>query len=134
MGYQAPVFDFSYPANVDMSSEASFQFTAVKLIAASGGVSGAGVGGAALAHPSAGGAILGILQNNPFIGEAGEVEIHGISQAKLSGVTAIGQILMVDANGLFLPATAGNYGVAMALETGAVGDISTVLLMNFGKQ
>jgi hypothetical protein len=133
MGYQAPVFEFSYPSDFNAFAEATYQFVAVK-VGTAANTTGAGVGGAALQLPTAGGNILGVLQNNPIIGEAGQVIVEGISQAQLSGATTIGQLLMVDANGKFLPATTGNFAVAQALETGAVGDISTVLIRNFGKQ
>lgn len=133
MGYEAPLFEFSYPADVDMSVEGTWQFTAVK-VAAAVNTQGAGIGGAAISHPAAGGPILGVLQNNPLLGEAGQIFLEGISKARLIGTVAIGNLLMVDANGKFLVATAGNRAVARALESGVTGDIATVQIHDFGIQ
>lgn len=132
MSYEIPFNKLGiFPANIDLSAS---QFTAVEIVAASGGVVGAGVGGAALGHPSAGGHILAILQNKPIAGEAAELTAQGVSKALCAGTFAVGAILMVDATGKFLLATTGNRGVAQALETGANGSVSAVYIKDFGIQ
>lgn len=118
-------------ANVDMSVEATWQFTAVDVAAASG--SGL-LGPSALVAPTAGGGIIGILQNNPALAEAGQVFVSGVSKAQAAGTFTPGALLMVNGSGQFLLATAGNYAVAKALQTGAAGTVVSVLLGSFGKQ
>jgi hypothetical protein len=134
MSYQIPLFYVGViPANIDMSNEASFQFAGVSLVG--GNSQGTGIGGAALDKPStSSNPILGVLQNNPLAGEAGQVMVEGVTQAIASGSFNIGDLLMVDGNGAFLKATSTNYAVAQALEVAQSGDITTVLLRNFGKQ
>lgn len=126
--------NFSIPwleANVDMSTEATWQFTGVALVAASGtGV----LGPAAIGAPAAGAQIVGVLQMNPQLAEAAEVLVNGVSKIKLSGTVAVGNILAVDASGNFLVATSGQYGVAMAMQAGVSGQIITGLVQPFGKQ
>lgn len=137
MSYEIPLFYVGiFPANQDMSVEATFQFVGVRVRANTGtGVVGAGVGGAALDLPaSAGDPILGILQNNPQINEAGTVLCEGISKALISGTVHIGNILAVDTAGNLKAATSGQFGVAMALEENVTGDLGTVYVRNFGKQ
>ena len=132
MAYQIEDFNVGVlPANVDLTGS---QFLAVEVIPATATV-GTGTGGAALGFPSAGGVILGILQNNPQVGEAGEVAVSGVSKAVAgAGSITIGALLMAAANGKLIPATAGNVAVAQALESASSGDVFAVLVKNFGKQ
>lgn len=134
MAYEIPNFSVGVlPADIDMSSEASFQYAGVSVYTAVSTV-GTGVGGAAICPPSAASTpIIGILQNNPLQSEAGQVLVQGVSKALASGAFNIGDQLMADANGKFLKATSGNYIVAQALEKAAIGDITTVLLVRNGK-
>ena len=137
MAYEIPNFFVGvFPANIDMSNEATFQFCGVGIGAATGSVQGTGTGGAALIAVTAQGQnILGILQNNPLQGDAGNVMEHGVSKAQAgAAVATIGTLLMVNASGQFIPVTAGNNAVAMALESAASGDVFTVLVKPFGKQ
>jgi len=132
MAYEIPSFYLGVlPANVDMSTEATWQFAPVEIVAASGSVEGTGTGGAALGDVSGAGAkALGIVQNNPSQGEAGEVMILGVSKAKIGvGGATLGQELMVSAVKTLIPATSGNYVLARALESASSGDIATVLLV-----
>lgn len=135
MAYEIPNFTVGVlPADVDMSNEASFQYAGVCVYTAVSTV-GTGVGGAAICPPSAASTpIIGILQNNPQQAEAGTVLIQGVSKALAVAAFNIGDLLMVDSNGKFLKATAGNYAVAQALEKAASGDVTTVLLVRNGKQ
>ncbi len=133
VAYEIPSFYLGVlEANVDMSSESAFQYTGVQVAAASGtGV----VGPAALVAPSgAGVAIIGILQNNPMLAEAGQVMVHGVSKALCGGTFAIGAILAVNSSGQMVAATTGQFGVAIALEAGVAGQIQSVLLLPLGKQ
>jgi hypothetical protein len=131
MAYEIPNFYVGiFPANIDMSS---LQYRAVCVVTANS-VSGTGVGGAGIDLPSAASVpILGVVQINPQQGEAGTVMVQGISMAQASGAFNIGDLLMSDSSGKLLLATSGNYAVAMAMEKAAIGDITSVLLKNFGK-
>lgn len=135
MSYEIPSFYVGVlPADIDMSSESSFQYAGVCVYTAVS-TTGTGIGGAALINP--GGAsvpIIGILQNNPQQGEAGSVMVQGVSKALAAGAFNIGDVLMVNSAGAFLKATSTNYGVAQALEKAAIGDVTTVLLVRNGKQ
>jgi hypothetical protein len=116
-------------ANVDMSSESTWQYSAVDVAAATG--SGL-TGPAALVACADGAAMLGVLQNNPQLAEAGTVMSEGISKIKCGGTFAIGDLLMVS-GGAFVLATTGNYAVAKALEAGVSGIIACAYLGTFGK-
>lgn len=133
VSYEQPNMLFGVlEANVDMSVESTWQFTGVDALAASG----AGLTGpAALVAPiSSGAPILGVLQNNPQLAEAGTVMIHGVSKIAAGGVFQIGDLLAVNASGLFVKAASTNFAVAKALEVGANGLISCALLFGYGKQ
>lgn len=128
-----------WPANVDMSAEptpgfpGTFQFTGVVLAAAAAGVDG--FAGAGIQAPAASGvAILGILQDNPKQNVSGDIWLQGISKAVFGATITINQLLMVNTSGQFVPATSGNFAVAMALCAGSNGQIGSVWLQNFGKQ
>ena len=128
-----------FEANADYSAqtptdEPTFSFTGVVLVAATG----AGVLGpfALQVASSAGVPIVGIMQNNPQVAEAADVVTFGVSKAQAgAAVSTIGTILAVNSSGLFVPATSGQYGVAMALQTAAgSGTIFSVYVDNYGKQ
>jgi len=113
---------FSLPANADLSAS---QFCAVT------GVNSSGVLRAAL--PSAGGRIIGVLQNKP--NAAGEPATIAAAAGCTSNVVAAaaftaGVDLMIDSAGKFLLATTGNAVVAIANEsaTGANQVVSAILL------
>lgn len=128
--YEIPGFALGVlEANVDMSAEATWQFTAVSVVAASG--SGL-LGPSAVDRGSAGDGCLGILQNNPLLGEAAEVMVSGVSKAKAGGTFVAGAKLMRDASGLMVLATTGNAIVALALQPGVSGTVGSVLLKNLG--
>jgi hypothetical protein len=134
MAYEIPGFMCGIlPANADYSVEATYQYTAVKAIAATA-TTGTGAGGAAVSSPAASGdPILGVMQNNPLLGEAATVMVHGISKAQIQGTVAIGDLLMAVPGGKLAVATSGKYQVAQALESGADSDIVSVLLVRNGK-
>lgn len=118
-------------ANVDMSTEATWQFTAVSVVVATGvGL----LGPCAIDRGSAGDNAVGILQNNPVLAEAAQVVTSGVSKAKYGGAVAGGALLKRDASGLLITATTGTVAVAQALQPGVSGDIKSVLVKNFGVQ
>jgi len=135
--YEIPSFYLgALPANIDMSGLAtnpSKQYQAVDV----GAATGAGIlePAALIAVLAAGGKSIGILQNNPQLGEAGSVMVHGVSKALLgAGGATVGAVLAVDASGNLVAAASGNYGVAVALQAGASGQVIAVLLLQLGKQ
>ena len=117
---EVPLFK---PGVVSANVAGLAQFTAVTMVA-----------DLAVGAPTAGGPIFGVLQNNPNQYEAAEVECKGITKAVLAGTVSPGNLLMVNSSGQFLVCTTGNSAVAMAMAPGVSGDISTVLIQNFGKQ
>lgn len=128
---EIPGFTFSLPANQDSSSEATAQWMPVDVVPATSAL----VDEAAAFAPvsGTGGQGIGILQNNPQEGEAGDIMVNGISRAYANGVVAIGDSLMNTATGL-AKATAGNYQVGKALSaSSATGQIISVLLVRNGK-
>jgi regulator of RNase E activity RraA len=58
--------------------------------------------------------------------------VSGVSKCLASGAFAVGDMLMVDANGKFLLATTGNQVVGIALESGVAGAVVAVLLKDIG--
>lgn len=134
MAYEIPNFYVGvFPADIDMTSEASYQYAGVCVYTAVS-VTGTGVGGAALINPGTfSSPILGVLQNNPQQGEAGTVMVQGVTKALIGGTVQIGDLLKVQADGTFIKATSGTYAVAMALEQSAIGDIAAILLIRNGK-
>lgn len=130
--YEIPCFYVGVlEANVDMSTEATWQFAFVDVGTATGtGLLGLG----ALVAPSAGGQAFGVLQNNPLLAEAGQVMTLGVSKCKASGTFAAGAILKCAADGTVLAASTGSYGVAKALQPGVSGQITSVYVMPYGIQ
>lgn len=87
-----------------------------------------------LALPSAGGAIIGILYNEPEADEHGVVYGPGSGQrkAKLGGTVTAGDKCKVDASGRFVTANAADIAagaaVALCTEGGAVNEIGSVVM------
>ena len=135
MAYEIPDFYVGvFPSDIDMSTESSYQFTGVGVYTAVS-TTGTGVGGAALIPmASTSSPMLGVLQNNPQQGEAGQVMVQGVTKAQAGGTFHIGNLLMTNSAGQMVLATSTNFAVAQALETAASGDITTVLLIRNGKQ
>ena len=79
---------------------------------------------------TAGGRVIGILQDKPTSGQAALVQISGVSKAVCgsAGATA-GDDVMVDTSGQFTTATTGKRKVGVALATAVSGDVFPVLLM-----
>lgn len=129
--WEIPGFAYSLPANIDMSSEGAYEFTPVTIVAASG----AGINTPSALAPVAvtGDPIIGVLQNNPQLAEAGDIVQSGISKIQVKQAVTIGAKLMAAPAGGFQLATAGNYITALALDVGAPGNFIPGLLVNLGK-
>lgn len=139
MSYEIPnflvgVFDADINLNAQTGEYFNYQFTGVCVYTALS-IQGAGIGGAAIIPPSATSTpIIGVLQNAPKQGETGAVMIQGVTKAVAGAAFNIGQLLMVNSTGQFIPFVSGTgYAVAQALEQAAIGDITSVLLVRNGK-
>lgn len=128
--WEVPGLTFSLPANIDMSVQATYQWTPVRALAATG----AGINTPVACAPVAatGDPIVGILQNNPLLAEASNIMADGISQALLGGTVAVGDQLMATPLGGLQKATTGKNIVAIALDSGVSGQLIAVLLKGNG--
>lgn len=131
LAWEIPGFSFSLPANADYSAEGTYQFTPVTAVASTG--TGINTPTALAPVASTGDPIIGILQNNPTLGEGGTVVTNGISIVLAKDVFAIGDKLMACPSGGVLKATSGNYQIGLALGVGAAATYVPVLLINLGK-
>lgn len=74
------------------------------------------------------GRAIGTLQNNPASGRVCEVDISGVTMVQYGGNITAGGNVKVGSNGVAV-ATTNTDVVAVALESGASGDIRPVLLL-----
>ena len=81
----------------------------------------------------AGEAGIGILQNNPGLGQSAAVQVDGISKARAGATIAAGAPLASNASGLLITATTGNYIIGFAKEAAVVNDIFACVLEPLGK-
>ncbi|RYF12803.1 MAG: hypothetical protein EOO40_00285 [Deltaproteobacteria bacterium] len=126
--YEQPLFKVGlYPSDDDRTTIATNQFYGV-MIGTAKHVAGTGQGNAAIVYPKAGGAIFGVLQNNPQQGEAAELIAEGISKARAAGAFDVGDNLMVDATGAFLKGDGTGTVVAIACMKANGGDIVSIRL------
>lgn len=126
MSYEQPLFKIGeFPSDIDRSS-LNFQFTAVA-VASSSTLVGTGVGNAVVTAPTAGGSIIGVLQNNPGVGNAAELTALGITLWRAGGTLAVGDDVSVDANGYCVKANNGKI-VGTALEQAVAGDLPSIFL------
>ena len=127
MGYEQPLFKVGlFPSDDDRSNDIANQFYGVDIGVAKN-VVGTNQGNAAIVMPTAGGRIIGVLQNNPIQGEACELTSAGICKAKATGTFSVGDELSIDAQGGFVKASNGTV-VAIALEQAVTGDVTSVFL------
>lgn len=87
--------------------------------------------------PTAGGAIVGVLQNDPdTAGKAGTYQHGDITKMKLGGTVAVGDFVKVDSSGRAVTASAGDVALGAAIGKcrtgGAINNIGEVQLMNLG--
>lgn len=66
---------------------------------------------------------VGILQNDPVLGEACEIEEAGYAKMIYGATVTPAQNLMSNAAGLLIPATATNHIVAVAKHGGALNQV-----------
>ncbi|RYF12845.1 MAG: hypothetical protein EOO40_00150 [Deltaproteobacteria bacterium] len=125
MGYEQPNYKVSiFASDDDRTIEVSNQFYGVDIGPAKH-IVGTDFGNGAVVYPKAGGRIFGVLQNNPLQGEACEMTCEGISKIYCTGEFAMGDDLAVDAQGGFVKASGSAKIVAIACESGKVGEISS---------
>src|SRR4051812_49179898 len=95
MAYEIPSFYVGvFVADIDMSVEATYQYAGVCVYTAVS-TQGTGFGPAALIPPSGTSVpIIGVLQNNPQQGEAGNVMVQGVTKAQAGGSFNVGALLM----------------------------------------
>lgn len=70
---------------------------------------------------------IGVLQNDPNVGEAATVAISGIAKVVCGGAVTRGGTVSVGANGVAKNTGAGSAIVGFARETGASGRIISIL-------
>jgi hypothetical protein len=119
MSKEAILQSRSYPANGDLSSTGQYLFVTL-------GSSGIAV------NTSAGGRCIGVLQNNPTSGVAGQVAIFGTSKVHCGGTFAIGAAIASNASGQAVVAATGNKVLGYAEEVGASGQIAAITLLQSG--
>ncbi len=108
MAYAQDGGKVSYPSDADYSADGSGQYRAVRRTATGIVLCGAADAG-----------FLGILQDDPALGEWGTVKTRDVSKASIGAAVAAGARLTTDAAGRLVTAVAGNPIVARALEAGA---------------
>lgn len=116
MAVEEIVYSTSVIAGSDLSAK---QFYCVKLNA-SGQIVLSGAGENA----------LGILQDKPASGQVGAVCCLGKSMAMLGAEVVAGQNLTPDSGGKLVPATGSDAVVAVAAESGSVGEVRSVYVVS----
>lgn len=117
--YEIPGFSFTLLAGIDLSTS---KFCAVDVNSSAQAV-----------LPTAGGRAIGVVQNNPALGQPATVVQTGITKAKVGtgGITA-GQNVQALADGTFTAAVSTKYAIGIALQTGVAGTLVAVLLTPSG--
>ena len=85
------------------------------------------------ALPSANGAILGVLTNNPNAqGKACEIQTRGVAKMKLGGTVSKGDTVKVDSSGRAVTASGSDissgFGVGVAITGGSSGEMGSIAL------
>jgi hypothetical protein len=77
--------------------------------------------------------VMGVLTNDPASGEACSIAYAGVSRVRYGGTVAKGDLLVANASGRAVAASAGGqYVIGRALEAGANGEIGTMLITHAG--
>lgn len=77
--------------------------------------------------------VMGVLTNDPASGEACSIAYAGISKVRYGGTVAKGDLLVANASGRAVAASAGGqYVIGRALVAGANGEIGTMLITHAG--
>lgn len=77
---------------------------------------------------SAGGAILGVLQNKPESGQAADVSVSGVSKVLAGGTLAAGDPVQAHTDGTAIKALTGDVSCGTVLFGAASGEYATILL------
>lgn len=113
MAYSQDGFLRPYPSDADLSAEGAGQYRAVKRTA-----TGFALCGAADVD------FLGVLQDDPKLGESGTIKVGQATKAHAGAAIAITDELTTDSTGRFIAATTGNVVVGRPLEAAAAaGDL-----------
>lgn len=132
MAVEQPGYLVTLPANIDMSAKATYQFTFVWAQPATN-IVGEGFGGNSCGPVgSLTTAPVGVLQHNPLQGEAANIVVNGITKCKAAGTIAVGAYVTWNSAGKCIAATTGTAAIGMAWEAAVNGDVTTILLKNFG--
>ncbi len=82
---------------------------------------------------AAGEVVLGVLQNDPASGGAGDIQVSGFSKVVYGGTVTMGDKLTTDASGRAVTSTKnGDHIVGRAMVSGVVSDIGTMLITHEG--
>lgn len=128
MAYSSERFIYSWPADVDMSSVATNQYSAVAIGPAKN-VQGAGQGNCAVVAYKEGADFIGILLNAPKQGNGASLCLTGITRCRAAGTWDAGDKLKVVEGGMLDKAGDGDKVFGRAGESAVPGDISTVILL-----
>ena len=120
-------YQYSWPVDVDMSSVAVNQYTAVAIGPAQN-VQGSGQGNCAIIAYNASSHFIGILLNAPAQGAGGTICMRGISRCRAAGTWLPGDPLKVTDGGMLTKASSGDSIFGYAGESAVPGDISTVIM------
>lgn len=121
MAYDNPKGKISLPANADLSAS-QYCFATVNS------------SGKAIINATLGGAVLGVLQNNPdAVDKVAEIACEELCKVKAAAAIVPGNLVASDATGKAVVATSGQYALGIALSTAASGEFVTIMILNLGK-
>jgi len=109
----------SFEAAADLSAK---QFFAMQIDTA--GKINLGDGGAAAPD-----VLIGVLQNKPKAGEAGQVQSSGITKAVAGATVTAGADLTSDSTGRFVAAITTDIILGICLQGAAVGEVFSMLIV-----
>lgn len=77
--------------------------------------------------------VIGVLHNNPDVGQAAQVQVGGTTPAKAGAAITAGLKVMADTDGDFIPYVTKNHCCGIAkTAAGADGEIFALMLMPIG--
>lgn len=114
----------SFVAGIDFRTAPTKQFTFVRLNTAG-----------ALVTPTLGGNAVGVIQDKPLVGEAGQVCGPGdTTKVQCGGTFAAGDRIASDANGMAIASVTGDFLLGHARTAGAVGTLASILFQATGSK
>lgn len=120
-------YTVSLPADVDMSNDDQWLYTAVT-IGPAANTTGYGQGGAVFTGYATAANFVGLLYTNGIVGETVGAYQRGSLKCRCQTAWTVGQGLTVGTNGKLKPAASGDTVIGKALFNAEPGDISTVLI------